>query len=249
MASPAQGIAPLFTTAPRIKLKIGGVNIAYAIGLNINVSVNIQPVSIIGKFGPVSLEPTLYNTVTGTMQIIRLVSKESLQNQLTAAAAVNAANSFNNQATASIDNNGNEVIAESQILPSSATEGFTGDSNSPLSQQSLHRHMSPKTVLLSRTFDFDLYMKVPNSANNAVQDLMGTQNPTGDDLTNIPSTDLYTEVPWMRIEKVRISSRNTNIALGQLVNEPVSFQGLLATPVNLDEQSMFELDNGQTQQP
>jgi hypothetical protein len=37
------------------------------------------------------------------------------------------------------------------------------------------------------------------------------------------------EVPWMNIQSCRITSRNTNISMGQLVNEPLNFQGLLAT--------------------
>jgi hypothetical protein len=42
----------------------------------------------------------------------------------------------------------------------------------------------------------------------------------------------------MKIVNCRITGRNTNITMGQIVNEPVNFQGLLA--LNVD--SGFELD-------
>lgn len=239
----AKGTAPLFTSAPRIKIKINGVDIAYGVGLNIGVNIAQQPVNVIGKFGPISIEPTLYNPVTGTFQILRLLTQEQVSERIAAANALNQLSKFNQQPSqAAVSENGNENTTTA--IPGSSAF----DSNNPLSQQELHRHMSPRSVLLSRAFDIDLYMKVPNVANPAVANLLADE---GTDLQNITSdtnSDLFVEVPWMRIQNVRVSSRNTNITMGQIVNEPVSFQGLLLSPI-VEEQQLFDLDAGQTDQP
>ena len=97
--------------------------------------------------------------------------------------------------------------------------------NSPLDQKVLFKHLEPQTILFSQTFDIDLYMKVP----------------TSDDGVTLTTTEAH----WMTIKDCRIVSRNTNISMGQLVNEPLNFQGLLVTPSG--ETPAFSLDNSVTQ--
>jgi len=194
-------IMPLFATAPRLKIRIQESLVAYAVGFNIAVSVDVQPIFVIGSYAPVSLEPTLYNTVTGTMQIVRLLSKETLAKK--AARHQGGALAFTG-----VD--GNE-------LTGSAPDTGSG-SNSPLEQKELFKHIDPEKLLLSRSFNTDIYMKVPNDTHTGL-----------------------VEKSWMKIVDCRITSRNTNIAMGQLVNEPVSFQGLLATPSRSDDDK-FSLD-------
>lgn len=233
------GIAPLFSTAPRIKLKINQENIAFAIGMNINVSVDIQPVQILGKFGPVSTEPTMYNTVSGTMQIIRVISSEDLAS--TAAALNDPANAALNQ--------GNPLVksadGESTLEAGSAVTEF--GSNNPLVQNSIIRHMDPRSVLLSTTFDMELFMRVPDPSKTGVTEALDQDN------TNDPAVGVLDvnsadggliEVPWMTIRQCRITSRNINISVGQLVNEPVSFQGIFLTTKNLEKNDMMFQDIG-----
>jgi hypothetical protein len=178
-------ILPLFNSAPRMKLRLNGKTLAYAIGFNVGVSIDVQPVSIIGSHQPVALEPLMYNVVSGTLQIVRLFS-----NRTSAKAVADA-------------NPNAQITAKASVIE----EANSDNSNNPLARSELYKHLDPRQVLASRSFDIDLYVRVPKTDGSGGED----------------------EVPWMSIKDCRITSRNTNIAMGSLTNEPLTFQGLLAT--------------------
>jgi hypothetical protein len=216
-------IAPLFASAPRLKLRINSGLVAYAIGFNFRVSVTVQPVFAIGSFEPVALEPTMYNTVTGTIQIVRLLSDPTLTAML--------GQTSNKWDSITGDQGSTANILESnKVNPDGTTAGTneltstgTTASNNPVAQADLFRHVTPAQLLFSKAFDMFLYMKVPNKDGG------------------------LDELSWMSINSCRITSRNTNIAMGQLVNEPLNFQGLLArheTDSTNGKTKGFSLDNG-----
>lgn len=190
-------LKPLFATAPRIKVYVQDKVIAYAVGFNINISVDVQPVYVLGQFAPVSLEPTMYNIVTGTMQIVRL-SSGARTAAVTAAGQVDTTSAAQQQTSS-----GSALAIGGELTSTLAGDGVV--SNNPLSQKELFLHLNPSKLLLSESFDVKLYMKVPKADNSGLE-----------------------ELAWMTIENCRITSRNTNISMGQIVNEPLSFQGLLA---------------------
>ena len=190
-------LRPLFSSAPRIKIRANSKLIGYAIGFSVNVSVDVQPVYVIGEYAPVALEPNLYRPVTGSMQIVRL-------RDLAAGGSL----------AGFVKNAKGETVA--------STDPTLAANNSPLDQKALFKHLEPQTILFSQTFDIDLYMKVPTSE-------------TADSVLTT------TEALWMTIKDCRIVSRNTNISMGQLVNEPLNFQGLLVSPT--DETAAFSLDS------
>jgi hypothetical protein len=203
-------LAQLFSTAPRMKLYVDNLPVAFAIGFNINVSVDIADVYVIGSYAPMSQEPTMYNLVNGTMQIVPVLAQKTQQDlnviangkdedQLTSFPAKRATTDFNAAGTSG------QVVAES------------GTSNSVL-QGTLARHLSPETVLLSKSFDIKVFMKVPNLSQDG-NPIITASNPFG-----------LKEVEWMIIRDCRISSDNVNISMGQLVNRPLNFSGLLLTP-------------------
>jgi len=199
-------ILPLFNSAPRIRIRLNGRTLAYAIGFNIGISIDVQPISIIGSFQPVALEPLMYNVVTGTMQIIRLVSGVS-RNANKAAADLNA----NKQVTQPAS-----FVEEPDDGPNTA--------NNPMKRADLYQHLDPRQVLSSRSFDIDLYVRVP------VQ---------GSEFNG--ATD---EALWMSIKDCRVTSRNTNIAMGSLTNEPLTFQGIYASPTDAAGNNLlFSPDN------
>lgn len=207
-------LQPLFASAPRIKLYINNQVVAYAIGFNFNVSVDVQPVFVLGKFAPVSLEPTMYNTVTGTLQIVRLKSVDLKA----------AANTQSGKTDASQPITTGGITDAEKLANAAGGSSAAGGSNTPISQSELFRHITPSQLLLSQAFDMQLFMKVPKAAAAAV--------PGSSTATAVPAVLANTqlqEVPWMNIQSCRITSRNTNISMGQLVNEPLNFQGLLAT--------------------
>lgn len=216
----------LFTTAPRIKIRSGGSVIGYAIGLDVNVSVSVQPVYVIGEYKPVALETLMYEIVSGTFQIMRTKSNIIASS---------------NQQTGTItykylitDAQGNQVEATGPTVPPGATQvSFTGTSASNtvegLNQGKLFRQIDPRTILFSETFDLDLYLKVPVAI----------------DGTN--SNTITKEALWFTITNCRITSRNTNISMGQLLNTPLNFQGLLAGPATTSSTPTFGPDNNFTQ--
>ena len=213
------GMKPLFNSAPRIKLRIGDKTIAFAIGLNLSVSVDIVPIQVMGQFGPVSLEPTMYQPVTGTLQIQKLLSSKGRQNLKDTVEGV-----------------GNQEFTQYSVLPETETPTLLDESNWTASN-TIYTHLDPTKVLASETFTIDLYLSVPT--------LEKKQNA---DKQVFYSTS-FEEKPWMRVSDVRLISRNVNISLGQIVNEPVSFQGLLLTPyVPTDgEDFTFKKDVGPSQ--
>lgn len=225
------GLMSLFTTAPKLRLLINDESVAYAIGFNMNISVDVTPVQVIGQVGAMALEPTMYNVVTGTIQITKLVSGSTKANQ---ASLIQPDSLIGNDITQVImQKAGESGIAESTVDLGSVQANSKADSNSILSKQKLAMHLDPSKVLLSRTFDMDIYLTVP-TAETIVQ---ATTTAPGDgqlSLNGQPSK-------WLRIKYCRLTSRNTNIGQGALVNEPVNFQGLIATPV-INDKDMFKLD-------
>jgi hypothetical protein len=212
-------ISPAFATAPRIKLRIGDQLIAYAIGFNFNLSVDVQPVFVLGSYAPVSLEPTMYNVVTGTLQIVRLKTPNAQTNLL-----ANKRSPTDTNTTAMTSN-------KAELNSTTAT----GTTNNPLSQSTLFSHLTPSQLILSQSFDLDLYMKVPTALGiTAMNNVDGKQS-----LENTVDNKVLEEVKWMTIKNCRFVSRNTNISQGQLVNEPLNFQGLLAQ----NDGDGFALDN------
>jgi hypothetical protein len=195
------GIRPTMVSAPRIVLYSGSTPIAYAIGLSLNVGVNIVPVYTFGHFEAVSLEPVMYAPVTGVFQIIRLSSSEYRQAQ--AAASPGAVNSIS-------ENTDNSVIT----------------------QAGLFAQLDPASVLASATFDLNVYMKhVVGALDSKGQLLPNTGNDNATDL-----------IAFLKIQDCRITNVNTNLAMGALINQPLSYTGLLAINSTLATANQEQLD-------
>lgn len=71
-----------FVSGPRIAIKFGGRTVAYAIGLNLNFSVNVAPVMTLGRYDSSALEPTAFSLVRGSMTIVKLKAINSDGNLL-----------------------------------------------------------------------------------------------------------------------------------------------------------------------
>jgi hypothetical protein len=191
------GIRPIFISAPRIRLVIDGAPVAYAIGMNLDVSVDVQPVYAFGGYQSVNVEPLMYGVVTGTIQIIKLVSKTELNKRLEKLKKTATSTSPQDATTA-------------QYLKARGAAADSGSANSVLGKSGLGIHLNPERVLLSRTFDMEI--KMFHAVAGAT---------SSDPSTVADDAALYT------IKDCRITSSNINISMGQLVNEPVSFQGLI----------------------
>ena len=207
----AQTSLPLFASAPRVSINLGPVQIAFAIGINFNLNVDVQPVFAMGQYDAVALEPVYYNPVTGTIQIIRLADTKNI--------AATAANS--DASGLNIDN----AISRGVSMPPitiQAIDSTVTSSNTVLGAADLRKHLDPASVLTSSLLDMDIYLNCP----------VGNSSTTGATTTQL--------VKWFTIYQCRLTSRNVNITMGQIVNEPVSFQGLMVLPEGV---SSFKLDS------
>lgn len=212
------GKKTLFTSAPRIKLLIDSKTIAYAVGFNVSVNIGLQPVNVMGQFGPITIEPTMYNVVTGTMQILKLNSTGTMKNikDKVDGATPNLSNSGFNTAKVSPSDAQTAVYKNSSVIESLENVDAVAD------------HLNPASVLASKTFDLDIYLRINDGTNSAK------------DSTTVGVGG--NERLWLKIIDVRLGSKNTNITMGQLVNEPVSFQGLLLSPTDAAGLEVFSQD-------
>lgn len=209
-------IAPLFSSAPRCRIRLGDQQLAAAVGYNFNISVDVQPVMVLGEVAPVALETTMYNIVTGTFQVLRLRDPEAGTIQ------VPKKDAQGNNITIPVAG-GNQIVYDT----------ITGAGV----QAKLAGHLDVAQFLLTRTFDVHVYITVPQAIIDSSVSPAGTQAaaPTGGSGLLSETAIGHTEILWLKIQDCRITSRNTNITMGQLINEPLNFQGLLAVNKESDD--------------
>jgi len=193
------GIRPVFVSAPQIKLVLDGVSVAYAIGISLSVNIDVQSVYAFGNYGPIAVDPLQYGVVSGTLQIVKLANTDVNGDQN---APDKSASILNARKVASDTLHANDKIfneAGTVLTPAGGTTG----GNSPLFGKLL-KHLNPAQVLLSETFDMQIKLFHGNAAQNS-----------------------KTEISLLTVKNCRISGANMNLSMGSIVNEPVSFQGLL----------------------
>jgi hypothetical protein len=148
------GIKPFFASAPRLKIKVGDVVLAYSIGINMNVSVDVRPVMVIGSYSPAIYEPVMYGVVSGSMQIVKMAGNEV---QVTRKKA--AKDQKKNDAVT-------DTLKDSDVL-TSATKADANEDNSILKispsagKAALENHLNPAKVIMSETFDIILELELP----------------------------------------------------------------------------------------
>ena len=126
---------PFFMSGPRLLIKIDGVKVAYAVGLDLRVSRNVQIVNTLGSFASVAIQATMYNGVSGSMQIVRLLDSASRTALNTNASATKAADKKTLQSFP-------DASLSGLTTPAAATTA--GTSNSTISAtENLKRHLDP----------------------------------------------------------------------------------------------------------
>jgi hypothetical protein len=194
---------PFFMSGPRLLIKVDGEKVAYAVGLDLRVSRNVQVVNTLGSFASVALQATMYNGVSGSMQIVRLADTGSRTKLRTAAGR-----------SADVDST-QPVPALSGI--SGSVPNAAGTANSVITAtNNLKKHLDPTSVLASSTFDIEVWQLYPTTA---------TQDADG-----LKTGELNNEgvlVKHFTIQNCRLNSRSASISAGQLLTESFSFTGTL----------------------
>jgi len=220
------GILPLFASAPRCVLKVNGKPIGFAIGLSLNVRIDVQPVKILGEFIIQSLEPTAYLPVEATLQVVRLLSNPS---QVAAIAVANA--NMPSTVSSTTVSEAKVAVNTTQAASSVPNPGATGDT--VLSQAALYRHVDPASILLSQTFDIEIYLKVPNI--KTIDDKKDTNKSIVLNTAAAPAKEGGVAAPvapdveesFITITDCRISSISTSISANELLVEPMEIMGRL----------------------
>lgn len=216
------GQTPFFMSGPRLLIKIDGVKVAYAVGLDLRVSRNVQIVNTLGSFASVAIQATMYNGVSGSMQIVRLMDNDTRTK-------LNAAGKATKPAGA----------PDVKSLPDPALTGISGavvdqagTANSLISAtENLKKHLDPASVLASSTFDIEVWQMYPTT-----ETVGASKDPS---LNNKGVL-----VKHFTVQNCRLNSRSASISAGQLLTESFSFTGtLLVSEDRADGQVRDELDS------
>lgn len=206
------GKKPLFSSAPRLQIKIGENPVAYAIGFNMNMSVNLQPVNVIGAYAPISYEPTLVNLVTGSMQIVKLIPVNVQTTIKDLSGKTDAKNVLTNA--------NNNTQANSAISGNAIPE-----------VHALQRHLDPRFIMLSESFDITLRLtQVATSLHTGVKHTSVSTLIDDQQLEN-GEEKIKTQI---EIKDCRLTGRSSGISLGQLMNETVQWEGLITNETGFD---------------
>lgn len=217
------GQTPFFMSGPRLKIKVDGQTIAYAVGLDLRVSRNVQIVNVLGSYASVALQATAYNGVSGSMQIVRLMDKASAKSNIDAFKAATTKDTENWTGVSSLTG----VASNSSIVKGNAT------SNSVISaSENLIRHLDPESVLASSTFDIEVWQMYPTET---VLQTVATPEKPSEPILDKDSNQQRAGglnnsgvlVKHFTIQNCRLNSRSASISAGQLLTESFSFTGTL----------------------
>jgi len=123
-----------FITGANAKIKIGNAVIAYCTDVSYNINVQTIPVETMGKYEVHSNEPVAY-AVDGTFSILRYTKNTAEGTEIKV-----------------VDEKGNEATETSTITSLNATGN--GAAATPFKH-----HLDPKNILVSATFDFEIFEK------------------------------------------------------------------------------------------
>jgi len=182
-----------FTSGALVHIKIGDQILAYAVSVNFSVSKQVIGPPILGEYGVPSLTTTMYNPVSGSIRVLKLAPHDVLR-------AREEASKANIEAKA---DTGGGIKAQAST-PMSLQNNSDSNSAIGMSENTINMY-DPAKVILSTTFDLDIYRAYPSPA-----------DPQG------VVYQLKTQ-----IVDCRFDSRSVNVPLGQIVNETVSFTGTL----------------------
>ena len=207
------GQLPFFMSGPRMVIKADGKILAFAVGLDINVSRNVQSIYQFGQVGPVALQATLYNGVTGNMQIIKLADVDARKAKSAGLANANYQGSVKPTGAVGVGTTPNGQSGNTQSL-NTAIQATENVDNSMLNYSTnMQKQLDPEQVLLSHTFDIEVWQTYPATVDASVQ--------------TRPNASGYKTVKHFTISNCRLNSRGTSISPGSLTSEAVSFVGTL----------------------
>jgi hypothetical protein len=214
---------PFFMSGPRLLLKIDGVKVAYAVGLDLRVSRNVQIINTLGSFASVAIQATMYNGVSGSMQIVRLLDSKS---RTSLAASAKTAGKQTEDVALS-------AAPESALtgIKNAVADSDSASSNSLIAAtENLKKHLDPASVLASSTFDIEVWQMYPTTETTAAVKTPSLNNQG-------------VLVKHFTVKNCRLNSRSASISAGQLLTESFSFTGTLLVSEDRQEPELDAVDS------
>jgi len=140
--------------------------------------------------------------VTGSFQVIRLLTEAVRKENVSAATKMPNSLVRTKEEVGDLKGLAKDAVIANSTTSEQGTGALTGSSE-------LAKHLDPRTILLSKSFDITIKMKVPS----VKKDKDWVQ---GD------------ETVFMEIKDCRLSGASASISPGALLTESVEFQGLIA---------------------
>jgi hypothetical protein len=169
------GLIPSFTSGSKLIIHVGSIRFAYATNLSFTDNVSHAPVSGIGSFAPDAIEPLQY-TANGSMTLTRYSQ-----------AAYEAINKF--------------VSTDQTVKAPTRAGAPAGNTERDGNSLFIKNSFSPAHLLISRSFDIDVYERMAGGAS-----LEGQLS--------------------FSIKDVRLTSYSITFTPGTLVQENVTFLAL-----------------------
>jgi len=204
---------PIVNSGSRCYIKISGENVAHALNFQFAIQKNVQLVHVLGEYGPVANLDLLYQGVQGSLQLFKLIDEDSLKSIV----ADSASRPNDNFDPPALDKN---TIGEflNYAQSKNTTKGRTG---SPLEfSREILNQFNPAYILLSCTFNIDIYFMYQQFAENAYTQIQTSR-------ANPSVEQKITHVAPMRIVDCRFVNRSLNVDFGQLCTQQLQFQGRL----------------------
>jgi hypothetical protein len=174
------GMIPSFLSSSKLVIRIGDIQLAYGSNLSFNHRMAVAPVGGIGSYNADALEPLQY-TAGGSF----------------------AVTVYNSEAITALKNAAN---APGRVLNPASSPGTNGrDGNSML----LANNFSPAILMLSETFDIDVYERV--GAGITINNI----NTTAPSLDNVQAVYV--------LHDCRLTSYSITFTPGSLVQENIGF--------------------------
>jgi hypothetical protein len=166
----------------------------------------------------------MYNGVSGSMQIVRLIDKESANSNL---------DQFKSDTKKTEIQNWDGVGQQTDGIGAvSAVKGSSTSNSVHSASENLIRHLDPGSVLASSTFDIEVWQMYPTESVllGAADPVSKVSPPLLKDGNQKRSGGLNKDgilVKHFTVQNCRLNSRSASISAGQLLTESFSFTGTL----------------------
>jgi hypothetical protein len=236
------GKHPLFTTGSNCYIKINDIRIAYATGLEVDVSIPHTSYYTLGRYEPENIQPASYS-VKGSFTVLKYIEglKDKLHKQVPDGSS-NYGNSIGAMSPSGGDLVGGGVVADKLFevggisAIGGAVVGVTTSMMGNMMDSKVQFSLIPKYLNQSVFFDIEVYQNIPesylsfgdailaNTIKPAIDLIRKNEEALSDRIKN--PIQVTTQVSGVcRIRQCRITSMKQSISKKQITTQTYTFEG------------------------